>query len=1207
MVLDHGEVTTEAEEASAGRLVSGSPFLVMELATGGSLRDRHRRMGWYELKSVLLTVLDALAHAHARSVVHRDIKPSNILICSSDDARPGLKLADFGLAHALDHRIVREGSVESGQGTPFYMAPEQCWGLWRDYGPWTDLYALGCVVYELITGRPPFLGESFTELALQHQNVKPPRLAGKAAFPDGFEEWLMTLVEKDPDRRFQRAADAAWGLLGLGDPVDVATGAVPHYQRAEETSSQRRAVLAVDGLAGLSTLCAEMAGSELASSSFGPTSSAATDTIKDLRSPQSITITASDLPSRWLERAETWSPDKVGVKDDDSEPWLATEAGSDLRKLPPMPGDWRYEGMDSPIPSMRLVGAGLGLYGLRTVPLVDRAKERDLIWDTLARVRRTGYARAVLLQGPAGVGKSRLVEWISGRAHELGSATVLQAIHNPIPGPSDGIARMVSRHLRCVGLGRAEALQRIRRRQGGRRGEASEDECRALTELIAPAGPSGADRDASLVRLASPTERYALVRRLLERTSRSRPVMVWLDDVQWGPDAVAFVEHLLDHQQVRASPILVLLTVRDEALADQPEVAAQLHALLARANAECVAVGPLAEAQRAELIQELLGLEGELAARVEERTGGNPLFAVELVGDWVQRGILEVGPRGFVLRPDAEVALPDDLHQVWSSALERVLGERGDDARQAIEVAAVLGLQVDAGEWVAVCRAASVGVPADLVDALVHRRLAYPNDAGWAFAHGMLRESVVRAAHEGRWAQLNLLCAQTLGELYDNGAPGISGRLGRHLLEGHDYAAAVEPLLRGARERLLASDFRAAHGLLGRREGALEQLHADRNDPRLAAGWALRAWLLRLEGRFEDAEAMAVEATAQARRAGDRASLAAALKAQGSVARLDGQQTAAGSHLESAMALYDELGDQEGSASCELELGWVAVYTNELDRADTLFERARERLERLGDVREAAEALRALGQVAVERGDLAQGETLLRRALERHEQIGYRKGMGSALRSLGTIAKRNGRLNEALTLYRKARKIVDAIGNTLGVAVCLNGEAEVARLQGDLEAAEAGYRRALRLHSALGSGAGVFIYLNLGLVLLSRNRRPEARDALEVAREVLEKAGRRGLLGSVHVQLCACSTGEWGAWDHHFERARRLLAESEMVDPDTAWAAQLAGDLARSTGERERARQAYELALAQWRGVGNAARIDEVLLTIRVLDSVRYR
>jgi serine/threonine protein kinase len=174
-VFDQGQITAEAEAASGGVLLAGSPFLAMELCSLGSLEYFPRPLDWPHLRALLLALLEALAHAHARGVIHRDIKPENVLLAGPDDPRPGVKLSDFGLAHPAE-KARRTGEGGGVAGTPLYMSPEQAMGHWRDYGPWTDLYSRGCVAWELATGSPPFIGTTpLATLAAQLQR-QPPEL-----------------------------------------------------------------------------------------------------------------------------------------------------------------------------------------------------------------------------------------------------------------------------------------------------------------------------------------------------------------------------------------------------------------------------------------------------------------------------------------------------------------------------------------------------------------------------------------------------------------------------------------------------------------------------------------------------------------------------------------------------------------------------------------------------------------------------------------------------------------------------------------------------------------------------------------------------------------------------------------------------------------------------------------------------------------------
>lgn len=212
-VLDTGVVSEGAAALSRGRLLAGSPWIAMELVTGGTLRRLRGRADWPTLRGVLLALLDALAHAHARGLVHLDLKPANVLV----DRTAGLavKLTDFGISRGFREPTAR--TLDGG--TPRYMAPEQFLEDGRRIGPWTDLYALGCVAMELASGTAPFQGET-AALRDAHLHQPPPPLVARCAVPQGFEAWLGRLLCKHPMERFLRAADAALALHELdGQPL----------------------------------------------------------------------------------------------------------------------------------------------------------------------------------------------------------------------------------------------------------------------------------------------------------------------------------------------------------------------------------------------------------------------------------------------------------------------------------------------------------------------------------------------------------------------------------------------------------------------------------------------------------------------------------------------------------------------------------------------------------------------------------------------------------------------------------------------------------------------------------------------------------------------------------------------------------------------------------------------------------------------------
>ncbi|MCB9745217.1 MAG: protein kinase [Alphaproteobacteria bacterium] len=205
-VHDLGVVEPQEAEASGGRLSAGAPWLAMELLPGGTLLER-RCADWGQARGWLAELLSALAHAHARGVVHRDLKPENVLF----DAEGRLRVVDFGFALQVERAGQERPAVG---GTPSAMAPEQFSTDWRRQGPWTDLYALGVLAWELVTGAPPLKAETLGEWVRAHRLEEPGDFTPRFPVPAETEAWLRRLLAKAPARRPRSAAEALAGLPG---------------------------------------------------------------------------------------------------------------------------------------------------------------------------------------------------------------------------------------------------------------------------------------------------------------------------------------------------------------------------------------------------------------------------------------------------------------------------------------------------------------------------------------------------------------------------------------------------------------------------------------------------------------------------------------------------------------------------------------------------------------------------------------------------------------------------------------------------------------------------------------------------------------------------------------------------------------------------------------------------------------------------------
>jgi serine/threonine protein kinase len=199
-----------------GMIDETQPFLIMDFLEGQTLSEYlklHARISVEEALNIFIPVAFALGYAHSEGVIHRDIKPSNIVLTVQDNKMVP-KVVDFGIAKVdQTEALTRTGEVF---GTPLYMSPEQCSGIKVDHR--TDIYALGCVLFEALTGTPPLRGTSALETMMQHSTVAPPSLKEASLgldFPSDLQTVISKMMAKDPDQRYQDILFAADDLAAI--------------------------------------------------------------------------------------------------------------------------------------------------------------------------------------------------------------------------------------------------------------------------------------------------------------------------------------------------------------------------------------------------------------------------------------------------------------------------------------------------------------------------------------------------------------------------------------------------------------------------------------------------------------------------------------------------------------------------------------------------------------------------------------------------------------------------------------------------------------------------------------------------------------------------------------------------------------------------------------------------------------------------------
>ena len=1034
-LFDCGVIGARPAAESGGRLVAGSPYIVMEYARGGDLRALPASArSWPGLRRLLLRLLDALGHAHARGVLHLDLKPANVLLAYK--ARPHPLLTDFGIAAVLGE----DGGA--ARGSPGYMAPEQA--RWRRgaLGPWTDLYALGCTAFALVEGAAPFSGLTPADVAAAHASQPPPIPERWPGMPPGFSQWLRFLLAKSPGDRYLDAAEAAAALRAINDAdVGGASGGAAAAPLSEETL--------VEDTSSLSTLFVE-----------------------DEDDPITLTPAPARPERRWHHH----------------------------------PADWRARrpAAYSERAAARL-GAGVGLFELRGLPMAGREEERDRLWAALGDTREG--ARAVVIRGPTGVGKTRLARWLMRRAEETGAARAMFVGRDGL-GPALARAFRVSDGPKLASRALA-ALSRF--------SPAAPDDARLLASLIAPAAPTPA------------SERYARALPLLQRLALWRPLLVVLDGVEESEEALGLARFMLS--AAPELPALFLLTARDEQLAPgAPGMTEVLRAVSSHERGEAMPLGPLEQGAQRALVRDLLMLNGDLAAAVEARTLGNPLFARALVGDWIARGLLRAGPDGFTLAAGAEPGLPDDLHALWSAQVDAALSGVGPGGRDALERAAALGDHVSDALWREVCPDSDT---AALARALLRRGVAVRERGGWRFVHGMFRESVVRASREaGRWAAHCLVCARALpGEQWE--------RQGLLLLDAGRPEAAIEPLLRGVAARFDRRELAGAAGLLDRTEAALEAAGLQRDrDPSWAEIWERRARIQMLRGRSE-----------------------AALE-----------------NIQRALALLDEVGTAAQRSTAYHTHSGVLLRLGDIPGARDAGLRA---VSEADHPRQRARCLMSVAGLTARLG--GDGEALLAEATRTGRETEMNGEFWFTIQfNRSRFAGRRGDYDAARRWIRAALAVDDDAVTQGSRGMAHNELGELERKRGRLSEAAEQFALGAKLMERAGMASALVARLNLGVMACESGQHERARDTLVTALAGAERLQQPMLAAGAHIWLAAAAggLGDWSSSDRHADAGWALLASRTSDQDDFALGFERAAADADAAGHADRAARARDRARA---------------------------
>ena len=1083
-----------------GETAGGIPFLAMEWVDGDNLAERKdpTRILDRDALEIVAQAADAVGRAHAAGIVHRDIKPGNLLYLADDP--PRIKIVDFGLAiFAESALLTRPGALV---GTPNYMAPEQVRGS-REVDGRADLYALGAVLFELLTGQPPFEGPSAVAILVKVVLEEPPRLhlLRREPISAAIEEVVGRAMRKRPEDRFQSGREMAQALRAAmrGDGTAV--------RKRRSRVARVVAVLLASGGEGVEEIATDngavattlQGGAVVATFGLGQTRGdeavRAARTAMRIRaknprarlaiasgvahvSEGTVTGEVVDVAAALLGRARSGEirldTESVGV------------LGERFELLPA--GDDRVLGTERAVPAVRRV------VGVATPTLGREAELRtlELVYD---RVERERTPRAVLVVGAAGIGKSRLLaELLKGVGSRDKPPVVLSCRGDPVRASSFAALTQALRRSTGIQDGDPPATQRalLDARLGAVMTGDDLAHCKVFLGELAGLTETGKN-DALVTARANPGLMHRQVRAamaaLLKAESADRPFIIVVEDLQWvGHDTIKTVGWLA--QWVEAPLFAIGLT--------RPEAQQVGWAALGGSRGTLLELGPLSVEQLEELARLTLGDRiGELTTgggrrrttsgvgrsrtsqrtleridetrlrRVAARAGGNPLFLEEMVR------ALARGDRG---------RMPATVQAIVQAELDRL----GHDAREAAKLASVFGLVF----WDRALGDLADALPELVEDEIVvpRRRSRFADATEYAFRNVPTYEGAYGLIDDSERARLHRHARRWLEKAGEHDATVLA----HHAALAGDHGHAAVLYERGAEASLDAGFFAVAVRFASK---ALE--HA--SEPEIKA----RLHLIR--------------ARAQRRLGGGGtldhdAALAAATLPRGSVEhaqavweisatlRAQGRFAEALREVDSALAATNlppagEVMLLAQRSTLQVDAGRIEEAIDLADRACTLAESAGR-----AHTEEHRRALSARAFALSHHGDLARAlsahEALVREAIESDDPLAVATGRANA----GYVLSALGRFKEAITTLEEAERIARSIdARTVRGFIQENLAIPLARV-GRLEDGIAKARQAIGIgeHSKEPrlTAAG---YLSLATLLLERGNPGDGSEALKSA------------------------------------------------------------------------------------------------------------
>ncbi len=988
-----------------GETPDGNPFFAMEMVRGRALSKlAEEGLAFGQLLEFIDQILAALAFAHARGVIHRDLKPDNVIVATNDAGVEIVKLLDFGFARVEDDSDDQITQMAKDVfGTPTYMAPEQATGD-HEVTPATDLYALGIMLWELLTGKPPYTGRSGTAIVVQHVTKPLPPFEPLARYPvpPEIKRLLDRALEKEPARRFDSAGEMRRAIAAIFDDDDEGQTIVslaPAFDQVNTDSRFQAVEVPVDEPTSV-----DRVGDSASSLVVAPGPA----------NPEEVPLVGREVLLRWLwdqvalvcrgqEGRCVLLEGAVGVGKSRCCSWLRqalaeggwmTAAGEIYRPGAPRGGGFRAV----------ILGA-LGLTGSMTRH--DRLRQVMAELDPEGRVALDSLAAYLWPEGtsqPVG----RVVALVDAVVRLIAARRPLfiwlDDLQHAVPAELAVFEHLlVNLHLRP-----APVLLFATRR--------TDSAALSLT-------PTEADRLTHLLE-----RRHELVHvRRVEALGKEAMASLVRQSLPVDPDTTARVV-----DAARGIPLYAVQAVRY--LYEVGALTLGDETFVARASAPPLPQ-TLVDLMRARLGVALQG-KGEGLRGLLER--------LALLGEQFSFGLGEAMARGFgvdavrletgldaLARSGLLVDQAGDAfafaHALMREALLQTVAARPDAAQLHARVAEAKTAWHEADLGPAAAEIARHHLAAGQVQRAVEFLLVAAGDARASFQYDAAQSLYTEA---DRW-------------LTESG--------------GEDGPARADVFLGLAEVALELRDIERGRRL-AQQIGRWARTTGDQ--ARLAAALRLLGEAQVAAGQAADAEQSLQEADQLSLAAGDALGAGKVGLARGRAALQLASVDAARHHFFGAAAHFRIAGDARGEAACKRALGELALRGGDRNGATRLLTEAADTAAAVNDQHLLAQATWRLGELLRQSGQLEGAVQRYRQAVDAYDSVGNASGVGRALRGLGDTQRILHR-PEAARTYRRAVELFEEMEDLFQLGICYTQLGRLATDRNDLVTAEAAFERAL--------------------------------------------------------------------------------------------------------------------------------------------------